>query len=112
MTMTGSPGSRKGVYCGLFLPVSTRATSVARRPTVWPAASTTYHLRFSASPSPLGKYVDIDNSLKFKRLKRERVEYLTGFSLSSRRAGPSSLALFERLHPEDDDAPGPPHQHQ
>src|SRR4051812_8029011 len=51
------------------------ATSVANRPTVCPAASTTYHLRFSASPLPLGKYVDIDNSLWKKRLKRERVEY-------------------------------------
>src|SRR3954462_672019 len=63
MTMTWSPVSRKGVYCGLFLPISTRATSVARRPTVWPSASTMYHLRFSASPSPLGKYVDIRISL-------------------------------------------------
>src|SRR5215216_112170 len=90
-----------GVYCGLFLPVSTRATSVAKRPTVWPAASTTYHLRFSASPSPLGKYVDIDNSLNFKRLKRERVEYLTTFSLSSRGAGalqrPSPAAFILRI---------------
>ncbi|MGI8567004.1 MAG: hypothetical protein ACR2LZ_11050, partial [Pyrinomonadaceae bacterium] len=34
-----------------------------------------YHLRFSASPDPLGKYVDIDNSLGKKRLKRERLEY-------------------------------------
>ncbi|HUQ32963.1 MAG TPA: hypothetical protein VM095_12660, partial [Pyrinomonadaceae bacterium] len=37
--------------------------------------STTYHLRLSASPLPLGKYVDIDNSLWNKRLERERIEY-------------------------------------
>src|ERR1043165_8540141 len=67
--------SIKGVHCGLRLPVKMLATSVASRPTVCPAASTTYHLRFSASPLPLGKYVDIDSSLWKKRLKRERVEY-------------------------------------
>src|SRR5215210_2161134 len=78
MTMTWSPMSIKGVHCGLRLPVSTLATSVASRPTVCTAASTTYHLRFSASPVPLGKCVDIDNSLYFKRLERERVEYRNG----------------------------------
>src|SRR3954470_11477406 len=70
--------SIKGVHCGLRLPDRTLATSVASRPTVCPAASTTYHLRFSASPVPLGKCVDIDNSLWFKRLERERVEYRNG----------------------------------
>src|SRR4051812_2755510 len=70
--------SIKGVQRGLRLPVSTLAISVASRPTVCPAASTTCHLRFSASPVPLGKYVDIDNSLWFERLKRERVEYRNG----------------------------------
>src|SRR3982751_2571986 len=67
--------SMKGVHCGLRLPVRILATSVASRPTVCPAASTTNHLRFSASPLPLGKYVDIDSSLWKKRLKRERLEY-------------------------------------
>src|SRR5688572_29002369 len=84
MTMTWSPMSMKGVYLGLFLPERMRATSVASRPTVCPAASTTYHLRFSARPSPLGKYVDIGKSLNFKRLKRERVEYETAKKLSRR----------------------------
>src|SRR5256885_10410005 len=67
--------SINGVHAGLRLPEIMLATSVASRPTVCPAASTTYHLRFSASPVPLGKYVDIDNSLWFWRLKRERLEY-------------------------------------
>src|ERR1051325_508829 len=96
MTMTWSPMSMKGVHCGLRLPVSTLATSVASRPTVCPAASTTYHLRFSASPVPLGKYVDIDNSLCFKRLKRERVEYRNGpknVKLNRALLGPSASAL-------------------
>src|SRR4051812_47492741 len=67
----------KGVHIGLRFPDRIEATSVARRPTGWPSASTTYHLRFSANPVPLGNCVDIDNSLSIYRLKRERLEYRT-----------------------------------
>src|SRR5262249_1707994 len=44
-TMTKSPVSTCGVYCGLFLPRSRSAICVASRPRVWPSASTTYHSR-------------------------------------------------------------------
>src|SRR3990172_10951069 len=64
-----------GVHCGLRLPVKMRATSEARCPTVWPAASTTYQFLFPARSLPLGKYVDIVNYLYLKRIKRERQEY-------------------------------------
>jgi len=43
--MTKSPVSTCGVNVGLCLPRSTFATSAANLPTVWPSASTTYHLR-------------------------------------------------------------------
>ena len=59
------------------MPVSIEATSDARCPTVWPAASITYHFRFPARSLPLGKYVDIVNYLYFQRVKRERQEYKT-----------------------------------
>src|SRR6185503_21241248 len=68
--------SMNGVHCGLRLPDSIDATSVARWPTVRPAASITYHFRLPASSFPLGKYVDIVNYLCFQRVKRERLEYL------------------------------------
>src|SRR3982751_2908040 len=84
--------SIKGVHCGLRLPERTLATSVASRPTVCPAASTTYHLRFSASPVPLGKCVDIDNSLWFKRLERERLEYRNGLKNVKLRATKTAAA--------------------
>src|SRR5205807_4682575 len=70
--------SKNGVQAGLRLPERMLATSVARWPTVWPAASTTCHLRVCASPVPLGKYVDIDKSFYFKPLRRERLEYRSG----------------------------------
>src|SRR5438876_7026120 len=70
--------SKNGVHAGLRLPERMLATSVARWPTVCPAASTTCHLRFCASPVPLGKYVDIDKSFYFKPLRRERLEYRSG----------------------------------
>src|SRR6266540_4140375 len=41
-----------------------RATRDARRPRVWPSASTTNHLR---AISPLGKKVDIQNSPRFEK---------------------------------------------
>src|SRR2546421_2798181 len=73
--------SKKGVQAGLRLPERMLATSVARWPTVCPAASTTCHLRFWASPVPLGKYVDIDKSFCFKPLRRERLEYRRGLKI-------------------------------
>src|SRR5437773_5792053 len=73
--------SRNGVHCGLRLPVNIDATSHARWPTVWPAASTTYHFLFPARSLPLGKYVDIVNYLYFKRLERERLEYRSLLSI-------------------------------
>src|SRR5215831_16636694 len=57
MTITWSPASINGVYRGFSLPIRMRATCEARRPSVCPLASTTYHLR-TISPC-LGKYVDI-----------------------------------------------------
>src|SRR3954449_11580968 len=63
MTMQCSPISIKGVHAGLFLPDKILATSVASRPTVLPLASTMTHLRFSANPLPLGKYVLITPTL-------------------------------------------------
>src|SRR6185436_8637669 len=50
--MTKSPMSTFGVYVGLCLPRSTRAMREARRPSVWPVASITYHSR-CASPASL-----------------------------------------------------------
>src|SRR3990172_11207384 len=44
-TITWSPVSRCWVYVGLCLPERTRATCVARRPSVWPVASTTNQRR-------------------------------------------------------------------
>src|SRR5690606_30126973 len=44
-TMTKSPVSTWGVYCGLCLPRNTAATWLANRPKVLPLASMTYHLR-------------------------------------------------------------------
>src|SRR5213593_1814722 len=73
--------SRNGVHCGLRLPVNIDAISHARWPTVWPAASTTYHFLFPARSLPLGKYVDIVNYLYFKRLERERLEYRSLLSI-------------------------------
>src|ERR1700758_5003438 len=46
-----------GVYCGFSFPIRMLATCEAKRPSVCPFASTTYHLR-TISPC-LGKYVDI-----------------------------------------------------
>src|SRR5581483_4551160 len=46
-----------GTYCGFSLPLSTLAALVAKRPRVWPLASTTYHLR--SIFLPLGTKVDI-----------------------------------------------------
>src|SRR5712691_4470239 len=73
--------SRNGVHCGLRFPDNIDATSHARWPTVWPAASTTYHFLFPARSLPLGKYVDIFNYLYFKRLERERLEYISLLSI-------------------------------
>src|SRR5664279_4116362 len=49
--------SMYGTYWGFNLPASTLAALVARRPKVWPLASTTNHLR--AIFLPLGTKVDI-----------------------------------------------------
>src|ERR1700733_1708981 len=46
-----------GTYRGFSLPLSTLAALVASRPSVWPLASTTYHLRLMSLP--LGTKVDI-----------------------------------------------------
>src|ERR1035437_6146980 len=46
-----------GTYWGFSLPLRTLAALVARRPRVWPLASTTYHLR--SIFLPLGTKVDI-----------------------------------------------------
>src|SRR6516225_998710 len=60
ITITWSPESRYGVNDGLSLPIRTRATLVARRPSTLSVASTTNHaaptLSASAS-SPLATYV-------------------------------------------------------
>jgi hypothetical protein len=44
-TTTKSPVSQCGVYSGFVFPRSASAICVARRPSVWPAASTTSQLR-------------------------------------------------------------------
>src|SRR3954471_6592273 len=49
--------SRYGTYLGFSLPLNTLAALVASRPSVWPLASTTYHLR--SIVLPLGTNVDI-----------------------------------------------------
>src|ERR1700758_5598603 len=49
--------SMYGTYWGFSLPLSTLAALVARRPRVWPLASTTNHLR--SIFLPLGTKVDI-----------------------------------------------------
>src|SRR3954452_1733301 len=49
-TITKSPISTFGVYVALCLPRSTSAIRDARRPSVWPVASITYHSR-CASPA-------------------------------------------------------------
>src|SRR6266568_2257576 len=46
-----------GTYWGFSLPLSTSAAFVASRPSVWPLASTTYHLR--SISLPLGTKVPI-----------------------------------------------------
>src|SRR5580692_335382 len=46
-----------GTYLGFSLPLSKLAALVANRPSVWPLASTTYHLR--SISLPLGTKVDI-----------------------------------------------------
>src|ERR1043166_6625970 len=51
-TITKSPMSTLGVYVALCLPRSTSAMRDARRPSVWPVASITYHSR-CASPASL-----------------------------------------------------------
>src|SRR5882724_10770512 len=60
ITTTWSPESRYGVKLGLSLPISTRATLVARRPNTTFVASTTNQFlpTFNASASaPLATYV-------------------------------------------------------
>src|SRR5271157_3423155 len=49
--------SMYGTYWGFSLPLSTSAALVASRPSVWPLASTTYHLR--SMSLPLGTKVPI-----------------------------------------------------
>src|SRR5215208_968403 len=46
-----------GVNVGLFLPRSTWATRVARRPNVIPLASNRYHSRCAAASAAFGVYV-------------------------------------------------------
>src|SRR5579862_8637496 len=70
ITMTWSPVSKNGVYRGFSLPMRMRATCEARRPSVCPLASTTYHLR-TISPS-LGKYVDIGTLPDLKKAAKEK----------------------------------------
>src|SRR5215467_6299486 len=65
ITITWSPVSINGVYRGFSLPMRMRATCEAKRPSVCPLASTTYHLR-TISPC-LGKYVDIGNLPDLKK---------------------------------------------
>src|SRR4029077_12771114 len=68
ITTTWSPESRYGVKVGLSLPISMRATLVARRPSTTPVASTTNQFAptFSASASsPLATYVLIALSHTF-----------------------------------------------
>src|SRR5215831_3542276 len=67
ITTTWSPVPRNGVYFGHSFPIRMRATCDASRPSAWPEASTTYHLR-ATSPA-LGKYVDI---LLSQNMKTER----------------------------------------
>src|SRR5688572_3497965 len=54
--MTWSPVSRWGAKVGLCLPRSRRATSVARRPSTMPSASTTCQARWISLS--FGEYVD------------------------------------------------------
>src|SRR5277367_188569 len=69
ITTTWSPMSRKVVYLGFSLPIRMRATCEARRPSVCPEASTTYHLGTN-SPA-LGKYIDMQTlSQKIKKQRR------------------------------------------
>src|SRR5579862_3509670 len=82
ITMTWSPVSINGVYRGFSLPMRMRATCEARRPSVCPSASTTYHLR-TISPS-LGKYVDMKLSQIEKAAKEDR-----SLILPTRTPGPS-----------------------
>src|SRR2546422_5255351 len=48
--ITKSPMSRCGEYSGLCLPISSPATRVARRPSVWPVASITCHSLWISPP--------------------------------------------------------------
>src|SRR5215469_13183259 len=70
ITTTSPPTSRNGVYLGFSLPERMRATRVASRPSVCPAASTTYHLR--AISCPLGKRVDMLQTPENKNAKKDR----------------------------------------
>jgi len=47
---------------------------------------------------PLGKYVDIDNSLWIKRLKRERVEYRT--ALKNVKLKSARVEVYSIFHPK------------
>src|SRR4051812_5549055 len=69
ITITWSPVSMNGVYCGLFLPARIAAHLEARRPRVSPSASITCHLRSIACA--VGKNVDIAQTPK--RHRRTRV---------------------------------------
>src|ERR1041385_5150883 len=46
-----------GVYVGLCLPRSTIAMRDARRPSVWPVASITYHSRWASPASLVSQWV-------------------------------------------------------
>src|SRR6185437_13735865 len=69
-TITWSPVSRNGVYCGFSFPARMRATRDANRPKVCPEPSTTCHLR--AISCPLGKRVTMSQTPENKTLKKDR----------------------------------------